>query len=113
MSNQPLDKGRVSVIAEQYPDAQNVMKNRYATVGKATLWPPMQGKTQNGVEVELDTMPIGHTGKLKLYIFWDSEQQNQQQAAPQQQNQYQQPQGAPQQGQNFAQPQYQGQPNQR
>lgn len=91
-NNAPLDKGRVAVVVEKYPtnqvnqqSSQPIMKNRYATIGRATLWPSQQGSNSPNVEVEIDTLPMGHTGKLKMYIFWDSDnQQNQQQ-----QNQYQ------------------------
>jgi len=88
MSRQPLDKGRVAYIAEKYQSNQRdpqsgqpVNKNRYATVGRATKWANQQGES---VELELDTMPIGHSGSLKLFIFWDSNNNNAQQVAPQQ-----------------------------
>jgi len=84
--NQPLDKGRVAFIAEKY-QSQNGDKNRYATLGRATKWPGDNGGPEN-VTIELDSMPIGHSGPLNLFIFWDSQQQ---QAAPQQQY-HQQPQ---------------------
>lgn len=89
--NQPIDKGRAAIVAERYPAGNNQTKNRYATIGRATKWPGQNGES---VELELDTMPIGHTGPLKVYIFWDSQQNNQ---APQPMNN----QGgyAPQQGQ--------------
>lgn len=104
--NKPLDKGRVACIAEKYQQG-NTTKNRYATLGRATKWPSNQQGGSDSVEIELDTMPINHQGPLKLYIFWDSEnQQNQDQSqgyAPQQYqaSQYQEqnnyPQHAPQQ----------------
>ncbi|MDI3246854.1 hypothetical protein [Pseudoalteromonas agarivorans] len=92
--NKPLDKGRVACIAEKYQQG-NTTKNRYATLGRATKWPSNQQGGSDSVEIELDTMPINHQGPLKLYIFWDSEnQQNQEQSqgyAPQQyQGQYEQ-----------------------
>jgi hypothetical protein len=85
MANQPLDKGRVVIIAEKYQSG-NDMKNRYATVGRATKWPADQGQQGENIDLELDTMPI-HTepGPLKLYIFWDSQNQNQGQGGQQQQ----------------------------
>jgi len=99
MSNQPLDKGRIAVIVERYPSknidqqtGQPIMKARYANVGRATKW------ITNGVEQieqEIDCMPLGVTGPVKLYIFWDSQQSNNQQQAPQQGGYQQQ---APQQG---------------
>lgn len=83
MSNQPLDKGRIAVIVERYPSknidqqtGQPIMKCRYATVGRATKW------LTNGVEQieqEIDCMPVGVSGPVKLYIFWDSQQNNNQQ----------------------------------
>ncbi|MDN3394592.1 MULTISPECIES: hypothetical protein [unclassified Pseudoalteromonas] len=92
--NKPLDKGRVACIAEKYQQG-NTTKNRYATLGRATKWPSNNQGGSESVEIELDTMPINHQGPLKLYIFWDSEnQQNQDQSqgyAPQQyQGQYEQ-----------------------
>lgn len=104
--NKPLDKGRVACIAEKYQQG-NTTKNRYATLGRATKWPSNQQGGSDSVEIELDTMPINHQGPLKLYIFWDSEnQQNQEQSqgyapqqyqAPQYQEQNNYPQHAPQQ----------------
>jgi len=96
-NNAPLDKGRVAVVVDKYQTNQldpqtnqPIMKNRYATVGRATLWPNKQGSNMPNIEVELDTMPVGQTGPVKMYIFWDSENQNNQQAAQQQQGGYQQ-----------------------
>ena len=95
--NQPLDKGRVAYIAEKY-QSQNGDKNRYATLGRATKWPGENGGADN-VTIELDSIPIGHTGPLSLFIFWDSQQQQQPQhqpaqfnTQPQQHGSYQQPQ---------------------
>ena len=91
-NNKPTDKGRVACIAEKYQQG-NETKNRYATLGRATKWPSNQQGGSDSIEIELDTMPINHQGPLKLYIFWDSEnQQNQGQS------------------QGYAPPQYQGQP---
>ena len=121
MSNAPMDKGRVAVVVEKYQtnqrdqqSGQPVTKNRYINVGRATLWPSQQYSTTPNVEVELDALPIGHTGKLKLYIFWDSDNQNNQQQQQQQyqqvpQQQYQQaPPQQPQQRNNQQAPQPQG-----
>jgi hypothetical protein len=92
--NQPIDKGRVCVIAEKYPaqdqQGQQVMKNRYATVGRATLWPQEQGQTMPNIQIEIDTMPMGAQGPVKMFVFWDSENQNSQQPA-RQQSHHQQP----------------------
>lgn len=96
-NNAPLDKGRVAVVVEKYQASQldpknnqPIMKNRYATVGRATLWPNKQGSNMPNVEIEIDTIPVGQSGPLKLYTFWDSENQNGQYAAQQQQGGYQQ-----------------------
>ena len=99
--NKPLDKGRVACIAEKYQQG-NTTKNRYATLGRATKWPSNNQGGSESVEIELDTMPINHQGPLKLYIFWESEnQQSQGYAPPQYQSQpapqYDQQQYAPQQ----------------
>ncbi|EGU33979.1 hypothetical protein [Vibrio scophthalmi] len=81
MSNRPIDKGRVCIVAERYPtnqlgeNNQPTMKNRYATIGRATLWPNKQNSMMPNVEIEIDTMPIGATAPLKAFVFWDSEQQ--------------------------------------
>jgi len=97
--SQPIDKGRVSVVAEKYPatdqNNQQVMKNRYATVGRATLWPSENGSMAPNIQIDIDTMPMGISSPVKLYVFWDSDNQNNQSAPPQQQapNQ-QQPAGA-------------------
>jgi hypothetical protein len=96
--NQPIDKGRVCVIAEKYPaqdqQGQQVMKNRYATVGRATLWPQEQGSTMPNIQIEIDTMPMGAQGPVKMFVFWDSEgQQSQQTQQPQAQQQPPQHQG--------------------
>ena len=98
-NNQPIDKGRVAVVVDKYPSreidqqtGQPVMKNRYATVGRATLWPNKQGSNMPNIEVEIDTMPLNANGPVKMYIFWDGESQHNHQAPQQPQQQYQQPQ---------------------
>ncbi len=72
--NQPIDKGRAAIVAERYPVGNNQTKNRYATIGRATKWPGQNGES---IELELDAMPIGHAGPLKVYIFWNSQENNQ------------------------------------
>lgn len=99
--NKPLDKGRVACIAEKYQQG-NITKNRYATLGRATKWPSNNQGGSESVEIELDTMPINHQGPLKLYIFWESENQNGQAHNNQSQNH-------PSQNQGYAPQQYQGQ----
>ena len=93
-NNRPIDKGRLCFIAEQYPsnergqNNQPKMKNRYATAGRATKW--LTNNVEE-IQLELDSMPVSSNGPVKLFIFWDSQNQNNQQA-PQQQGGYQQPQ---------------------
>lgn len=83
MSRKPLDRGRVAFVAETYQsnelgaNGQPKTKNRYANLGRATLWPSDDGG-QPVTQIELDAVPMGHTGPLRLYVFWDSQnQQNQ------------------------------------
>jgi hypothetical protein len=82
--NRPIDKGRACVIVERYPsnqlgqNHQPLMKNRYANIGRATLWQNKPGSNMPNVEIELDTMPIGAQGSQKIYIFWDSDKSNNQ-----------------------------------
>ena len=83
MKNAPIDKGGVYFIAEKYDSGQigqngcPILKNRYATLGRATKWPSSQNGPEN-IDIELDSLPIGQQGKLKLFIFWDSESNNRQ-----------------------------------
>lgn len=93
-NNAPIDKGRVSVIIEKYQTnqvdqntGQPIIKNRYATVGRATKWQPQQQGQQPRIDIEVDTLPVGAVAPIKLFIFWDSEQNNNQ--APQQTGGYQ------------------------
>jgi len=95
--SQPLDKGRAVVVAERYQTnqidqqtGQPVMKNRYATVGRATMWPAKEGTTTPKIDIEIDTLPVGVSGPLKLFVFWDSEGNNNPQPAQQFQGQRQQ-----------------------
>lgn len=91
-NNQPLDKGRVAFVADTYQtrqmgqNNQPVMKNRYATLGRATKWAGQQGEN---IELEIDAMPVNQKGPLKLVIFWDSQSQQNQQQPPQQYQQQQ------------------------
>ncbi|KFA99601.1 hypothetical protein [Vibrio sp. ER1A] len=81
MNNQrPIDKGRLVYIAERYQtntigqDNQPMTKNRYASVGRATLWPNKPNSNMPNIEIEIDTMPINQSqSPLKLFVFWDSE----------------------------------------
>jgi len=105
--SQPIAKGRVVYAAEHYPTQdrnqpnKQIMKARYATLGKATLWPNEQPHLPPQVSIDLDSLPIGSTGSIKLTVFWDDPtqqpQQNQQpNQPPQHSNQQPQPQPQPQ-----------------
>ena len=108
-NNQPLDKGRVAVVMERYlsnevdNNGNQLKKNRYAVVGKATLWPSKQGSNMPNIELSIDTMPFGQASPVKMYVFWNSEDNqhqdnhqstgnNQQNSGNNQQNNQQQPQ---------------------
>jgi hypothetical protein len=102
MSNQPLDKGRYVAVVEQYQSreldqgGQPKMKNKYLTIGEATKWPGQNG-SPDYVSIKQYLNPPKLPCETK--IFWDSEQQDQQQA-PQQPGYQQSP------------PQYHNQPPQ-
>ena len=98
MSNQPLRRGRVAAVVGTF-ESQNGTKNRWATVGKATLWPGHDGGYPQ-TQIEIDTLPLGAQAGLKLSVFWDEQQGGQQtQQAQQPQQGYGRPlpgqQGAP------------------
>lgn len=91
MSNQPIAKGRIAAVVDKYPakDPQtgvDIMKNRYATIGKLTIWPSDSGGQDYSVEI--DAIPVGTVGPIKAVVFMDDDQNQSQ--APQQG--YQQPQ---------------------
>lgn len=87
--SQPIAKGRVCYAAEYYPtqerDAHNKpkMKARYATLGRATMWPSERQGDQPQISIDLDSLPIGSNGAIKMTMFWDNDQQGQQYAPPQ------------------------------
>ncbi len=96
----PIDKGRAVTIIEKYEsketdqNGQPKMKNRYGTVGRATKWAGENGRGDN-IEIDLEMLPVGASGKVKINIFWDSDnqdnqQQNNNQGQGQQYNQNQQ-----------------------
>ena len=105
---QPIRKGRISTPVSKFLDkTTGKEKNRFATIGYATEW-------QDGISIDLDTLPIGHSGTLHMKIFWDDDKQGQQpqaqqyQQPAQQTQQYQQPAQQPaQQTQQYQQPQTQ------
>lgn len=116
MSNQPLDKGRAVVVAERYQTGQNDQygnpetKARYATVGRATMWPAKEGAVSPRVDIEIDTMPVGVQGPVKVSVFWDSDNQQQGNYQQQPKQQMQQPKQQMQQQQTQPQQGYQQQP---
>lgn len=98
MSKQPIRKGRLSAVVEKYAvndqaTGQQVMKNRYATLGRVTVWPSDDGMGED-ISIEIDCIPVGVSAPLKAFIFYDDVQAQQGQQPVQQQG-YQQP---PQQG---------------
>ena len=93
MSKQPLKKGRLAAVVDRYQSkdpqsGQEIMKNRYATIGKFTVWPSDNGSED--FSFEIDTIPIGSNGPVKGVIFFDDDQ-DKQTAQPQ----HAQPQYAP------------------
>lgn len=111
MSKTPIAKGRIAAIVDKYPakdpaTGQDILKNRYATIGKLTIWPGDNGGQD--FSVEIDTIPVGATGPIKAVVFMetDTQQQPQQQGYDQQPpQQYMQPTGQPPQQQYQAPPQ--------
>lgn len=92
-NNRPLDKGFVKVVIDHFtkkingqtimqPGTNNpVMSNKYATIGEVTRWPSEGGGYYDNVEFYpgftiLDTNKNGR-------IFWDSQNTNVNQGAPQ------------------------------
>lgn len=118
MADQPIDRGQVCFIAEHYPTNEKdewgntKTKSRYAQVGRCALWPAKQPGQPPQVQIELDSAPVaGGSGPIRLFLFWNSEKQQQPQGYGNQQppqQQYQQPQGyGNQQPQQPQQPQHQ------
>lgn len=81
MSNQPLAKGRVCYASEYYAtnerdqNGKPKMKARYATLGRATMWPAERQGEPPQISIDLDSIPIGSTGAIKMMVFWDQPQQ--------------------------------------
>jgi len=98
-TQRPLDKGFIKVIIGQFVKKVNgqavmqqgtnnpVMSNKYATIGEVTRWPSEQGGSYDNIEFYpgFTILDINKNGR----IFWDSQNQSQnqnsQQQAPQQQ----------------------------
>jgi len=99
-TQRPLDKGFIKVIIGQFPKKQNgqtimqqgtnnpVMSNKYATIGEVTRWPSQEGGSYDNIEFYpgFTILDVNKNGR----IFWDSQNQNSQQQAPQQQSGFQQ-----------------------
>ncbi len=83
MARQPLAHGRLTYAAETYqsneigPNNQPKMKNRYATLGRVTAWPSEDGSPMPQINIDLDSVPVGIQASTKLFIFWDSANQQQ------------------------------------
>jgi hypothetical protein len=108
-TSQVIDKGRIVVAVDQYPEKINgqavfiqgtqtpKMKNKWMAVGEATKWRHGDGSVSTNEKIYLK--PVNCQGAFyEQKTFWDSEQQQQapqqqggfQQQAPQQQGSYQQ-----------------------
>ena len=111
MSNQPIAKGRIAAAVDKYPakdqNGQDIMKNRYCTIGKLTIWPSDSGG--HDYSIEIDAIPVGTTGPIKAVVFMDDDTQNQ----PVQQIYQQAPQPQSQPNYHQQQPGPQGYPNRR
>jgi hypothetical protein len=109
MSSQVIDKGRIVVAVDQFPEKVNgqvvmvqgtnqpKMKNKWMAVGEVTKWQHQDGGISETRKIYLQ--PVSVSGAFyEEKTFWDSES-NQNQAAPQQTGGYQgQHQGHQQQG---------------
>jgi hypothetical protein len=91
-NNQPLDKGRLVAVVDQYQARENgqllynqdsspKMKNKYMAIGEVTKWPDDQGGDYTTIKQFLNppTLPC------ETRIFWDSQDQQQTQGRGQQQ----------------------------
>lgn len=84
MARQPIDRGQICFVAEKYPSrevvgqgGEPVYKSRYAPIGKATMWPADNPGGLPQIQLDLDSAPIAcGPGPVRLYIFWDSEKQS-------------------------------------
>lgn len=92
MSNQPVSKGFIKAAVDRYKTndpatGQEVMKNRYATIGRFTEWPEDNGQGTK-ISIEIETMPLrAEAGPLKAFLEPEGQQQDQgyQQHPPHQQ----------------------------
>ena len=107
MSSQVIDKGRIVVAVDQFPEKVNgqvvmiqgtnqpKMKNKWMTVGEATKWQHQDGGISETRKIYLQ--PVSVNGAFyEEKTFWDSEsnqnqahqQNNQQQGGYQNQGQH-------------------------
>jgi hypothetical protein len=91
-ANRPLDKGFIKVIVDQFPKKINgqlvlqqgtnnpVMQNKYVAIGEVTRWPADNNSYYDSVEFYpgFTVLDINRNGR----IFWDSQNNNTNQAAP-------------------------------
>lgn len=95
MSSQVIDKGRIVVAVDQFPEKQNgqvvmvqgtnqpKMKNKWMAVGEATKWQHQDGGVSETRKIYLQ--PVSVNGAYyEERTFWDSESQQGQ--APQAQS---------------------------
>jgi hypothetical protein len=96
-NNQPLDKGRLVAVVDQYQARENgqalvnqdgspKMKNKYMAIGEATKWPDDQGGDYTTIKQFLNPPAL----PCETRIFWDSQDQQKTQGGGQQQQQHSQ-----------------------
>lgn len=82
MSNQPISKGYIKAAVDRYKTndpatGQEVMKNRYATIGRFTEWPEDNGQGSK-FSIEIETLPLAaQGGPLKAFLEPEGAQQDQ------------------------------------
>lgn len=99
MSSQVIDKGRIVVAVDQFPEKVNgqvvmvqgtnqpKMKNKWMQVGEATKWQHQDGGISETRKIYLQPVSVNGTF-YEEKTFWDSES-NQNQPAPQNHQQQQ------------------------
>lgn len=81
MSNQPISKGYIKAAVDRYKttdqqSGQEVMKNRFATIGRYTEWPDDNGGSK--ISIEIETLPIAaQSGPIKAFLDPEGSQQDQ------------------------------------
>jgi len=92
---QVIDKGRIVAAVDQYPVKENgqpqfnqdgspKMKNKWMAIGEATKWQNDDGSVSETRKVYLQPVSVGGN-YFEERTFWDSENAQVQQQAPQQQ----------------------------